>query len=411
MSLNKVYKNAAYLSFINIINYLIPIFIIPILIDKLGMEIYGKYVLFQAIIGGLLLVANFGFDFSATKKISLSKSINEISDIYNAIFIVKFTICSLLLLFVLLSFFLISKNDFYILILFFPYVVFSALVPAWLYQGKEEMGVLVFFTFIQKIGFLILVLLLLESKSDFMCLAVSHSVSTFFLFLFSNFYSIRKFKIKISSPNSMFVFSIFKDSKDLFISNLFISFYREFNTIILALYFNYSIIAAYSVVEKIVKGIQGVISPFSRAIFPHYSSKINSWYGFISYRNIGLKYAFLLLFLSILFFIFRDFILLQFISDPKDIELASNFYELMIWVVFFGGLNYYLGFVGLVNLGYEKFFRTSVIGMSVISVAAIFVFSSLDFIYAGAISFLVSEVFLFLLLFIKVIKVDKCNNS
>ena len=85
-----IFKNFTYLSILQIARIVIPILIIPILIQKLGIDKYGIIIFAQALVFHFMMVINFGFELSATRKISISRnSYDNLSEIVSSVFIIK----------------------------------------------------------------------------------------------------------------------------------------------------------------------------------------------------------------------------------------------------------------------------------------------------------------------------------
>ena len=175
--------------------------------------------------------------------------------------------------------------------------------------------------------------------------------------------------------------------------------YRNSNIFILGLFANDASVGIYSAAEKLIKALQGILSPVAEALFPHLGYKFQ--------KNKDVKdsvrqlnrfirpYAVLLFFLFLLVLIFAPFL--------SNILLGKSFFDsiplirIMSLVIVVGGLNYVLGIVGLINLNKQSLFFRNVIISGVIGILVmLFLVHSLTF-YAGAISMVLSELILFIL--------------
>ena len=54
------------------------------------------------------------------------------------------------------------------------------------------------------------------------------------------------------------------------------SFYREANIILLGLTTNYVVVGQYAAIEKVIKAMQSLMEPLSKALFPFFGRKLNS---------------------------------------------------------------------------------------------------------------------------------------
>jgi PST family polysaccharide transporter len=169
---------------------------------------------------------------------------------------------------------------------------------------------------------------------------------------------------------------------------------------------NYKIVGYYSIAEKIIKAIQSVISPFTNILFPFFGRKLNVkneeentlaiFFTFTKYYSIFIFALVVVLFFS------SNFIFNTFFGSSFVFSILN--FKILTLVVFFGGLNYLLGIVGLINLGFEKQFTDSVFISSIISVLlGYFLISNFKDIGAS-LTMTLTEVILFCLIIYKYYK-------
>ena len=75
---NKIFRNIASLGFLQFTNYLVPIIVIPILLNRIGLEKYGIISLAQGIMNILVAITDYGLNLTGTRLISQSKNILEV---------------------------------------------------------------------------------------------------------------------------------------------------------------------------------------------------------------------------------------------------------------------------------------------------------------------------------------------
>jgi len=68
-----LYRNMASLGLLQVANYLIPILLIPFVTSILGNELFGRVSYAQNIVSYLTLLVNYGFEYAATRRISLAE--------------------------------------------------------------------------------------------------------------------------------------------------------------------------------------------------------------------------------------------------------------------------------------------------------------------------------------------------
>ncbi len=79
---------------------------------------------------------------------------------------------------------------------------------------------------------------------------------------------------------------------------------------------------------------------------------------FSLYQKTGLLYSLVLLLFSIVAFIAAPFIIKFYLGI--DYQPALNTIRILSVIILVGGLNYYYGIIGLVNMSKEKYFTRSV---------------------------------------------------
>ena len=80
---------------------------------------------------------------------------------------------------------------------------------------------------------------------------------------------------------------------------------------------------------------------------------------------------------------------------------------MMTPVILFGGLNYILGIVGLVNLGFQRYFLKYVFIAGIMSIGFLIVAVNLLGVVAGSIAMCLSELILFICCTLKLFTLSK----
>jgi len=406
----KIIQNVFYLSLINIINYVLPLILIPYLLHRFGLELFGKYVTTQAIIALGIMVVNFGFDFSAVKLASINR--NNIKFLK---LLIRNVTLSKLLLFVIITIVFalialtgtIDRDVVELTTTSLLYILFFAMIPSWFYQGVEEMKYITFVTILQKTLFFLACFVWINGTDDFLKVGIFLVLSSL-IALITSYFTLKCFfsshqtsgSTNLNSTEKIDVKTLLKQSYHLFLSTFFMSAYREVNVLLIKFFVSFEIVAIYSVAEKIIKGMQGVISPITRALFPYFSIRMLEDEGKNKFEKFLVVYAIGLIITVIIFNFSVGIVANLFISDEqiKNYELLVCFLHIMSLVIFVGGLNYTLGIIGLVNLGKEKLFTSAVIISGVFSLVLVFGLALLIPNLSGPFAFLGAELLLLLLL-------------
>jgi PST family polysaccharide transporter len=144
------------------INYILPLFLIPYLIQTLGMEEFGIYAFIFAIATYGVKFSDYGFDLSATYHISLHKDNSEkVNEIFSSVLFIKSILSILFLFFLTITIFNIEKLYQYKEVLFLSYgmLIGNIFLPLWYFQGIEKMRFIMYLNGFLKLFFFLLVIL------------------------------------------------------------------------------------------------------------------------------------------------------------------------------------------------------------------------------------------------------------
>jgi PST family polysaccharide transporter len=410
----QIFSNFLSLSVLNGISFLFPLITIPYLTRVLGPDMFGQVAFANAVIMYFIIFTNFGFAFSATQQISINRDNKQkVSEIFSAVIGVKLLIsiiCGLALLALILFTDQFRSNSL-LFIYTFGIVVGDALVPVWLFQGMEKMKFVTIVNFVSKLTFTLLIFVFVRKESDYLIVPLFNTYGYLIAGLLSFFIAYRTFKLAVVFPKFSVMKAQLKESWPIFVSTFSINLYRNANVLLLGLFTNYTIVGYYSSAEKVIKGMQSVITPVSDALFPYMSKRfVNKDNKQNSNFLIGLgKYYMIVLFaISLIFLAFARPVVTVFLGDKFIASIPDM--QIMSFVVLFGGMNYFLGILGLVNMGYKKKFMIFVAITGVISILNLFYLIYLFQDMGASASMLLSEIILFIMLSVFVLRIKKANG-
>lgn len=399
-----VINNFISLSSLNLLSFIFPLLLIPYLTRTIGVEYYGEYIFSFSIFQYCLLLINFGFDYSATKLISVNRDDKStVSDILTNVTVIRliFAFLTSIILWLSLYFFPNLSSNKLLYLLGFGILWGQAMTPLWLFQGLEKMGYITIINLLTKIISTGLIFVFVLKPIDFYLINLFQSIG----FLVSGFASLflvnYYLKVRFTKPslNSMKIYLF--ESWHIFLSTVSMSFYREANIIILGLTTNYVIVGQYAAMEKVIKAMQSLMEPLSKALFPFFGRKLNSSAGIDpSFGKFARIYGLLLLLLTITLYIIGPYFLIWYLG--KSFIVAIPIFQILLPVIFIGGLNYYLGIIGLINLGFNKYFLKAVFISGVTSVSLCYIISSFLGSIGAAIAMSTGELVLLLLIFYKI---------
>src|SRR5260221_3611997 len=100
----RLFSNFAALGIIQGTNFLLPILVIPYVIKRVGADGFGVIAIAQVVMMFFATVADYGFNLTATRDVSLRKdNRNAVSKIFFSVLITRLLICLALFLLLVLS--------------------------------------------------------------------------------------------------------------------------------------------------------------------------------------------------------------------------------------------------------------------------------------------------------------------
>ncbi|TCV10490.1 PST family polysaccharide transporter [Sphingobacterium alimentarium] len=401
-SLKKIFENFLSLSILNIVNFIFPLLIIPILIKRLGVENYGIYIFAFTILNYLNLLVQYGFNFSATNKIAKNQNNSEIISLtYSSISIIR-SLLSIIIIFFLLVGYLIYPNQIEIYLLGSGIFLGQGLIPVWLFQGLEKMKFITVINLVVRLIAFLLILIYIKTEKDMGLLMGLQSISFFLGAIISCLFVQFNCRIDFRIPSIEQIKTDLKEGWQLFLSTIGMNFYRESNIIILGMTTNYYIVGLYAPAEKLVKAIQSFTNIIVTALYPHFSRKFASsgLDTFSVFQKTGRYLGMLFLVGSIVLCLAAPLIIKLYLGTA----IESTIWDLRIlsFIILFGGLNYYYGIIGMVNMNLEAYFSRIVWISGIISLIICFTLSLFLKDIGASIAMISAEIVLLLLILRKI---------
>jgi len=390
-SAKKIVENFLSLSVLNIVNYIFPLLIIPILIKRLGFENYGIYIFAYTVLNYLNLLVQYGFNFSATNKIAKNQdNLQLIETTYSSISIIRIGI-SLSLILVLLCCYPLIPATLSIYLLGSGIFLGQGLIPVWLFQGLEKMKFITIINLIVRLIVFVLIYFFVNTDQDMGLLMGFQSLSFILGAIASILIVHHVLKIKFLFPSYNQIKTDLKEGWQLFLSTIGMNFYRESNIIILGIVTNYTIVGFYAPAEKLVKAIQSFTNIIVTALYPHFSKRFESSRNssLEVFHKTGKLLGILFLMASVLLCLLSPIIIELYLGTAIPNTVLDL--RILSFIILFGGLNYYYGIIGLVNMGKEKLFSKAVWLSGVASVILCLALSSFFEDLGAAVAMLCAE--------------------
>lgn len=271
---SSVGKNALSLYSMQFANYLIPLITIPYLVRMLGAERFGTLAFGQGLMAYFNAVVGFGFDWSATRKISVERGNADVvsrvaANVWGARTLL-FAL-SLLILLLLMGFVPRVKDVSSLMIVLFGGVLGTVLFPTWLFQGLERMGAITAIYLPVRVLVVIGMFILVRKPEDFMVYAGLNSSATIVAGIAGIAVAYYGIGLQPAWPTWSGMIESLREGWVLFLSNSAIVLYTSGNAFILGLMADDTVVGYYSAGEKIIRAIVNMLGPLSQALFPRFS--------------------------------------------------------------------------------------------------------------------------------------------
>lgn len=409
---NTVLKNFTYLSILNGLNIVLPLLAIPYLTNVIGAAHYGVYAYILVLVQNINVVTQYGFQFSATKKISQNRDNHQFLEQYcSNILCARFLIATFCIVLVLsLSHWALDTSDrFFMFLTAIGMIYGDVFIPTWLFQGLEQMKYVTIVNASSKILFTILIFVVVLRPEDYEYILLLNSLGFILAASLSMTLVRKQFKLHLHKPCLREVFSELHESLSLCFSMIGIDLYRNMNVVILNFFVSDAAVGVYALAEKVIKASQSFITPISQALFPHVSLKVKREgvrKSMALLQRAGVILLILTVTVVLLIFLCGDFLVSLVGKDFSEIKPLLNW---MYPVLIFGCMNFLLGFVGLVNLGQQKFFFYAVLISGTVSLGLLFWLARYWGIQVAAMTMSLSEILLFITCLSRLLYLNRKN--
>lgn len=412
-----LFVNYLSLASLQIINYILPLIVIPYLFMTLNAEKFGLVYFAQAVVVYFSMIIGYGFNLSAVKEVSVNRDNKEkINEIYSTITYIKsFMFIVLFFIFYLIIYSFDKFSNEQLLYLFtYGMIIESILFPVWLFQGLEKMKFITLIYFTSKVVATLLIFIIIKEENDYYKVPIIYLISTFISGLIAIYVIRFKLQIKLIPININQVVYQLKEGWHLFIANLSGNLYRNSNILILGFLTNNTFVGFYALAEKVVKAIQSIMIPVSDTLYPFIAKRVSIQSNSKNLEDIFKisKYYFLILVALVILLIILAPFIVKLLSGTYNENIILNMRVLSL-VVLFGSLNYLIGVVGLISFGEKKYLMKSMLTAGILNIVLC---TSLSYFFndlGASISLTIAETILFILLWIKIntLKKGEKNND
>ncbi len=272
--MNSLRKNIAALYALQFASYLIPLLLLPWLTRTLGPAGFGRLNFSIAFISYFLLLSDYGFNLSATRRVALNRNEpHERSRIFWNTVAAKGALAALGLpcLLILTAFIPRLEAERSLLLINFLAVIGAVCTPTWYFMGIERQSVVSTITIVARLMSVPVTYWLVRTPEDLTVAALIPGCVSIVCGLLSCGYLYRDRQIHWVRVTARDLLQALRDGWHLFLSTASVSLYQATNTVVLGFVAGSVAVGHYSAAEKIVQAAQSLLAPITQSLYPRMS--------------------------------------------------------------------------------------------------------------------------------------------
>lgn len=396
--------DSLYLIALQGINQFLPLLVLPYLMVVLGATGYGYVGFSLSVIQYLVLVVDFGFNLSATRRVAqVRDDRREVTRVFWSVFWAKLMLLAGTLVLLVVSLLAVPTFQKYqtALLCTLPMLLGSAFTFLWLFQGLGRVRQMAIINTASKIIMLPLIFWLVKSPADYPLAAFIQSGVFVLTAVISIGYLWRLRCVGAPVGERSAIRQTMSESFPLFLSSASTSVYTQLFVVILGFYCTTDVVGRYSSAERIMRALCFVLyTPINQAFFPRISAAavaepVQVRRIFSTLRNLV---AAIMLLVGVALFVGAPYVSYFLGSEYAGIE---DLLRIFAFAPIFIGMGGVYGQSGLVAMGQHdahRHFRNVYFMVAVLALALVAVLTPLFHETGAALALLASEMAVFVLM-------------
>lgn len=341
---------------IQLLNYIIPLIIIPVLSNALGEDNFGVFSFAQYFAALLFVFCDYGFVYTGPIQVSKEQNNRErLIGLFSTIMFLKFAFFLFVSLITIgyVSFF--DQDSGEILLVALLGVLGNVLTPIWFLQGYQKLRGLTIVNLVVKLGQLLFIVTMVDGKEDLMLAGYLFFGSNLLLGLASYVYTVLQFDLRLIVPSKASLKAELSKGFVMFTSVFFSSLYINGTGVLLKLITgNDAVVGQFSIAEKIVRAVTYLFNPISAAFYPMVTKVFHE----SKEKGIQLFFKFIRLtaVLTLLALVFLNLFVWYFFDLFFKPEFHSAIFLVLVLspIIVFGNIGNMIGNNLFMQLGWER---------------------------------------------------------
>lgn len=275
-----VVRNVVFLFLVQAATLLVPLLTLPWILRALQPAAFGKFAFYQSISQYFVILVEFGFYLTATRRIAeLGEDIAVRTAYFWTVQTAKAVIAVLAAIAVGLAWLVLPlpTADAPLFFASVATIIGTVLTPMWLFAGVERMGLISTSVIAARVAVIAPTLLLIHSPEDAWLAAAINSAGNILAGLIAIGLVWRNRLIaRWHRPRLNDMIRAYREAWHLFLSNSATSLYAAANPVLLAMVNTNVQVGLFSAADRIRQLSLGPISPLSNALYPHISRTMST---------------------------------------------------------------------------------------------------------------------------------------
>ena len=244
--------------------FFIPLLAAPYIVHRIGIEKYGAFMFFQAVMGMLSVIGSYGFIQTGVRDIARARTLKKLNFEYAKIFYSKFCVL-LVAISIGLTLFLFNKfnAEKQLYTYSFLFLVVNFLDVSFVYQGIEKLKDYMIANLVGNIFYLVALFIFITSKNDYIYLPLVLTIPRIIASVYSIVALYFRFKIVPVFFSFVGIIRKIKEGFSFFMTNVFAIIYTRAAVVLLGIITNNTYVGYYSLADQLVSAysmIQGKVS-------------------------------------------------------------------------------------------------------------------------------------------------------
>lgn len=268
---HSVFQNTATLFMVQLLNYVVPLLLIPFLARVLGVEFYGVYAFAMSIYLLGLLFVDYGFPRHALYEIAEHRSDRErINRMLGGMLLVKLAIFTLI--FASLALFALKTDRYaehrlFLMLTALPLLGATLQFP-WLFQGIEKSARVLHYSVVARVLHLLLIVALVGDPADYLWVPIAHGIAQL-LGAVACILLIGQVGYRFARPSWSEVSTLLRAASGYFWARLAAANFGFMGVFVLGLLVAPAQLAVYAAGEQLYRAILSLYFPLSEALMPY----------------------------------------------------------------------------------------------------------------------------------------------